>query len=271
MGIFSKILFLGLCLFTTSCTSLIYQPDKFLHAHPDQFNVKFEAFTIPSKDGTTLSAWRLFSKTPNPKNLLLYFHGNAQNLTSHFINAAWMTEHGYDVIIFDYRGYGLSLGEPKPKAVAEDGLAFMDYTYQEFKKGHFKKLIFYGQSLGGAIALKSLEDFSHREDVSLLVFDSTFLSPREVAREKTNRLFQYLISNDATANPQLLHLTMPVLSIHSTQDYVIAYKLGQNLFQKIPASTKKDFWSFDNKGHGDVFFVEEGKYRKQFIEFVNKL
>ena len=269
MGIFSKIILA--CLLLTSCTSLIYQPDKLMYAHPEQFKIKFEAFTIPSKDGTILSAWRLFSKTPNPKNILLYFHGNAQNLTSHFVNAAWMTEFGYDVIIFDYRGYGLSEGVPNPKSVAEDGLAFLDYTFNEYKKGNFQKFILYGQSLGGAIALKSLEDFTHRDELTLLILDSTFLSPREVAREKTNRVLQYLITNDYTAHPKLAHVTMPVLSIHSTADFVIAYKLGQDLYNKIPSTTKKVFWTFDNKGHGDVFFIEQGKFRQLFIDYVNKL
>ncbi|MBC7428921.1 MAG: alpha/beta fold hydrolase [Bacteriovorax sp.] len=269
MGIFSKIIFF--CLFLTSCTSLIYQPDKYMYAHPDQFKIKFEAFTILSRDGTKLSAWRLFSKNLNPKNILVYFHGNAQNLTSHFVNAGWLTENGYDVIIFDYRGYGVSEGEPNPKGVSEDGLAFLDYTYQEYKKGNFKKLIVYAQSLGGAVALKSLEDFSHRDEISLLVLDSTFLSPREVAREKTNRVLAMLFSNDYTADPKLAHLTMPVLSIHSTEDYVIAYKLGQDLHQKIPATTKKDLWTFNARGHGDVFFVENQKYRHLFLDYVNHL
>lgn len=269
MGIFSKIIFS--CLFLTSCTSLIYQPDNYLYAHPDQFKIKFEAFSIPSKDGTTLSAWRLLSKEKNPKNLVLYFHGNAQNLTSHFVNAAWMTEFGYDVIIFDYRGYGLSAGKPNPQGVAEDGLAFMDYAYNEYKKGNFKNYIIYGQSLGGAIALKSLEDFSHRDEVALLVLDSTFLSPREVAREKTNRVLALLISNDFTADPKLTHLTMPVLSIHSTADFVIAYKLGQDLYNKVPGTTKKEFWSFNARGHGDVFFVENLKYRTKFLKHVDQL
>ncbi|MBC7713381.1 MAG: alpha/beta fold hydrolase [Rhizobacter sp.] len=269
MGIFSKIIFLSL--FLTSCTSLIYQPDKYMYAHPDQFKIKFEAFTIPSKDGTKLSAWRLFSKTPNPKNIVLFFHGNAQNLTAHFVNLEWLTDFGYDVIIFDYRGYGVSEGEPNPKGVSEDGLAFLDYTYQEYKKGNFKKFVVYTQSLGGAVALRSLEDFSHRDEIALLVLDSTFLSPREVAREKTNRVLSKLISNDYTADPKLTHLTMPVLSIHSTEDFVIAYKLGQDLHHKIPASTKKDFWTFKQKGHGDVFFVEDKKYRQLFLDYVNHL
>lgn len=269
MGIFSKLIFL--CLFATSCTSLIYQPDKYLYAHPDQFKIKFDAFTVPSTDGTKLSAWRLHSKTPTPQNLVLFFHGNAQNLTSHFVNLEWLTDYGYEVIIFDYRGYGLSDGEPNPKGVSEDGLTFLDYTYQEYKKGHFKKLIIYTQSLGGAIALKSLEDFSHREEIALLVLDSTFLSPREVAREKTNFVLATVITNSHTANPKLQHISMPVLSIHSTEDFVINYKLGQDLYQKIPLGTKKDFWTFHNKGHGDVFFVEDKKYRGLFLDYVKKL
>jgi len=268
MGNFSKILFI--CFFLTGCNSLVYQPDKYMYAHPDRFNRKFEAFTFYSIDGTKLSAWKLFSKTKDPKNLLIYFHGNAQNLTSHFVNAVWMTEHGYDILIFDYRGYGVSGGEPNPKGVAEDGLAFLNNSYADFKKGGYNKFIVYTQSLGGAIALRSLEDFAHREEISLLVLDSTFLSPRAVAREKTNRLFQYLISNDYTANPELKHLTMPVLSIHSTEDFVIAYELGQDLYNKIQ-NPKKEFWTLDVRGHGDVFFVENLKYRAMFLKYIENL
>ncbi len=268
MGNFFKLLFF--CLILSGCTSLIYQPDKFLYAHPDQFKTKFDNFTFSSIDGTKLSAWKLISKTKNPKKLLIYFHGNAQNLTSHFVNTVWMTEYDYDILIFDYRGYGLSDGVPNPKSVAEDGLAFLNYSYTEFKKGGYEKFIIYTQSLGGAVALKSLEDFSHRNEISLLVLDSTFLSPRDVARDKTNRLMKYLVSDDYTANPELKHLTMPVLSIHATEDFVIAYFLGKDLFDSIP-NPKKEFWTLDVKGHGDVFFVENQKYREKFLKYVENL
>lgn len=268
MDNFSKIIFV--CLFLAGCTSLIYQPDKYLYTHPDHFKTKFDNFTFNSLDGTKLSGWKLYSKTKNPKNLLIYFHGNAQNLTSHFVNAVWMTDHSYDVLIFDYRGYGLSEGRPEPKGVSEDGLAFLNYSYEHYINGGYGRLIVYTQSLGGAIALRSLEDFKHKEDISLLVLDSTFLSPRDVAREKTNRLFKYLISNDFTAKPELSHLSMPVLSIHSTDDSVISYSLGEDLFNKI-RSPKKDFWTLSIKGHGNIFFIQNLKYREMFIRYINKL
>ena len=260
-----------LSLILSSCSSIIYQPDNYLYATPERFNVKFHAFTIASLDGTKLSAWRMFSKNPNPKNLVLYFHGNAQNLTSHFANSVWMMEHDYEAIIFDYRGYGISEGKPEPKGVSEDGLAFLNYTYDVFKKGGFKRLIIYGQSLGGAIALKSLEDFKHRDEISLLVLDSTFLSPREVAREKTFWPLSLIITNSYTADPKLAHLTMPVLSIHSTEDHVIAYELGQKLYERITTAPKKDFWTFNVRGHGDVFYVENKKYQQEFLKYVGAL
>ena len=241
-----------------------------MHVPPDQFNIKLDPITLTSIDGTKLSAWRIYSKKKNPKNLIVFFHGNAQNLTSHYVNAVWMAEHGYDILIFDYRGYGLSEGKPDPLGVSKDGLAFLNYSYNEFKKGGFKNFIVYAQSLGGAIALKSMEDFAHNDEVSLVVLDSTFLSPREVAREKTNRIFAYLISNDYTAKPELKFLTMPVLSIHSTEDFVIAYQLGQDLFNKVP-STKKEFWTLSVRGHGDVFYVEDLKYRTKFLNYVENL
>ncbi len=271
MGFFTKCLSLISLGFLSSCTSLIYHPDNYLHAHPDQFKVKFQAFTIPSSDGTTLSAWRLYSKNPKPKRLLLYFHGNAQNLTSHFVNTVWMTDFDTDIIIFDYRGYGRSGGSPEPVGVAQDGLAFLNYAHAEYVKGQFSQFVVYAQSLGGAVALKALEDFSHRQDIDLLVLDSTFRSPRDVARKKTFWPLSLIISNAATADEKLLHLTMPVLSIHSTLDYVVHYDLGARLYESISRSPKKEFWSFDDQGHGDVFFVQNKKFQKKFIEFLDNL
>lgn len=255
----------------SSCTSLVYQPDKYFHTHPDQFQTKFEVFNFKSLDGTKLSAWKLLSKKPPAKNLVVFFHGNAQNLTAHFVNLVWMMEHDYDVIIFDYRGYGLSEGKPEPKGVSEDGLAFLNYGYEQFKKLGYKRFIVYTQSLGGAVALKSLEDFKHLDDISLLVLDSTFLSPRLVARDKTNRVLQYLISNEFTADPRLSHLkNVPVLSIHSKEDPVVSYQLGLEVFNLVPGS-KKDMWSIETPGHGNVYYVEKLKYQTMFIDYVNQL
>lgn len=267
MDTFFKILFLFL-FFLVGCTSIIYQPDKYLHANPKSFGIEFSEFELSSLDGTKLIAWDLKSKTKNPENLILMFHGNAENMTSHFLNLAWLTEYKSDLIVFDYRGYGHSLGIPYPKGVAEDGLAFLNFTYEKFKKGGYKRFIVYTQSLGGAIALKSLESFKHKDEVTLLVLDSTFRDPQVVAKLKTNWLISRLISADNTADYKLLHITMPTLVIHSKTDPVIPYELGLDLFNQLKAD-KKYHWVLENKGHGDVFFIDKEKYRSLFLKLLN--
>jgi alpha-beta hydrolase superfamily lysophospholipase len=270
MGFIIKIIFFILLFFCSSCTSIIYQPDRYLHGDPHVFEIEFNEFFIPSFDGTKLLAWDLKSKTKNPENLVLFFHGNAENLSSHFYNLSWMTEKSTDVLIFDYRGYGLSEGSPNPKGVMEDGLKFLQTAYTKYKAGGYKKFVIYTQSLGGAIAMRALQEVDWRDEITLLVLDSTFRSPREVASFKTNGMLGFLISSEYTADPSLSRLSMPILFIHSKLDPVINIKFGEMLFQKVP-STKKDFWQLEQAGHGDVFFLDKGKYREEFINYLNKL
>jgi fermentation-respiration switch protein FrsA (DUF1100 family) len=257
-------------IFCSSCTSFIYWPDRYLHGDPHAFGIEFNEFFVPSFDGTRLLAWELKSKSKKPENLVLMFHGNAQNLSAHFYNLSWLTEKNTDVLLFDYRGYGLSQGSPDPKGVMEDGLKFLQIAYDKFKSGGYKKFIIYTQSLGGSVAMRALQEVDWRSEISLLVLDSTFRSARDVASFKTKGLFGFLVSSDFTADPNLVHLTMPVLVIHSKFDPVINIKFGEMLYNSIP-STKKDFWKLEGAGHGDVFFAEKGKYRDDFIKYLDNL
>jgi alpha-beta hydrolase superfamily lysophospholipase len=251
----------------TSCTSIIYQPDKYLHANPNNFGIKYDEFVVPSFDGTKLVAWTLKSKTENPENLVLMFHGNAENMTSHFLNLSWLTDYQTDVMVFDYRGYGLSDGKPYPRGVAEDGLKFLQLAYSQFESRHYKRFIIYAQSLGGAILLRSLEDFYFKDKITLLVLDSTFRDPQTVAKLKTNWPMSRLISAEATADKNLPAITMPTLVIHSKNDPVIPYVCGKELFELIPTKSKW-LWTLEDPGHGDVFFIQSGKYRKDFLDLL---
>lgn len=255
---------------SSGCTSLIYQPDRYLHADPHAYGIRFKEYYVRSFDGTRLLAWDMKSTTPNPENLVLMFHGNAQNLSSHAFNLTWMLEKNTDVLIFDYRGYGLSEGTPYPKGVLEDGLRFLQLAYDKYKEGGYKRFIVYAQSLGGSIAMRALEEVSWRNEISLLVLDSTFRSPQDVAREKTNGLFWWLISSEYTADEKLSHLTMPLLVIHAPKDPVINFQFGAELFMQAP-STKKSFWRIEDGQHGDVFFVKKGAYREQFLSHIKNL
>lgn len=269
-SIFNKLLSIAFLLFWTSCTSIIYQPDRYRHYDPAAIGINYNEFKVPSFDGTLLGAWDLKSKTPNPENLVLMFHGNAENLSSHAFNLVWMLEKKTDILIFDYRGYGLSEGTAYPKGVFEDGLKFLQVAYTKFKAGKYKRFIIYTQSLGGAIAMRALEEVPWRDEISLLVLDSTFRSPKDIANAKTHGLLGWLISSEYTSKKELTHLTMPLLVIHTPNDPVIPYRFGLEIYNNAP-SLKKTFWKIEEGDHGNVFFVKEGAYRNQFITLINEL
>jgi alpha-beta hydrolase superfamily lysophospholipase len=272
-SIFNKLGFLFLLMtmaFLASCTSFIYWPDRYLHADPKSYGINFDEYYIQSYDETKLLVWDMKSKTPDPENLVILFHGNAQNLSAHAFNLTWMLDHKSDLLVFDYRGYGKSSGTPSPKGVFEDSLKFLEVAHDKFKQGHYKRFIIYTQSLGGSVAMKALEEVSWRSEISLLVLDSTFRSPQDIAGDKTKGLFWWLVSSEYTARKDLAHLTMPLLVIHAPKDPVINFKFGEELFKQAP-STKKTFWRIEEGSHGDVFFVKKGDYRFQFLDYLKNL
>jgi alpha-beta hydrolase superfamily lysophospholipase len=250
----------------SSCTSLIYQPDRYLWGDPRSNGVEFKEYIVRSFDGTRLLFWDLLSKDKDPENLVLMFHGNAQNMSAHMFNLLWLSKYKTDVITFDYRGYGLSEGTPYPKGVTEDGLKALQVAYDKFKAGKYKRFIIYTQSLGGYIALRALEEVPWINEVNLLVLDSTFRDPQEVARSKVG-FMGYLVSSEYTAHANLLHITMPTLVIHAKNDPVVNYKFGKAIYEAIPSKSKQ-FWEIENGFHSDIFFVENGKYRNEFLKLL---
>lgn len=253
-------------LLLSSCTNLLYFPDKMLWGDPKVQNIEYKEYYKLSLDGTRLYFWDLESLDPNPENLVLMFHGNAQNLSAHVFNISWMTKFKTDILIFDYRGYGLSDGTPHPKGLATDGLAALNIAWEKFKTKKYKRFIVYTQSLGGDVALKALEDFENRSKINLLVLDSTFRNPQEVARNKVG-VIGLLMSGESVANEKLTHIIMPTLVIHNRFDPVVPFIFGKDLFERIPA-TKKYFWELNEGRHGDVFFIKNGEYRREFLNLL---
>ena len=141
VGIFDmkNLILIPLFLFS-SCSNLFYQPNKFLYSDPHQFKYQFTNVKIPSTDGVVLHAWHFknISKIKT-KGVVLFFHGNAQNISSHYYSIAWLSKHGYEVVVVDYRGYGLSTGKPNQKGVNQDALAALKYSHEYYKKNKLLK------------------------------------------------------------------------------------------------------------------------------------
>jgi len=260
----------------TSCSHVFYQPIKGALVNSERFGATPEEVWLTSKDGTKILAWAF--RAEKPKGTILHFHGNAENMSTHFLNLWWMVKEGYDLLVFDYRGYGFSEGEPNQAGVHLDALAAMEWGYQDHLKRQTKTFVIYGQSLGGQIAARAIVDFPRQEKVSLLVQDSTFPSYQGIAAKKLgSRWFlwpfyplAYLAVSDEYASEDVLHkIRVPVLGIHSTKDDVVEYELGRKGFDKI--NSKKTWWKVKGGGHTDVFHLPKSTYRQQFLDILSRL
>ncbi|MBF0206000.1 MAG: alpha/beta hydrolase [Oligoflexia bacterium] len=300
-----KILMIPLILFLqgmiTSCSSFFYYPSRAIIFDPQKLgfeykDIYFESpsaigeevshrIKIPLASKVTLHGW-LFPQKKNSeyKGLLVFFHGNAQNITSHFISLAWLVEHGYDVFIFDYRGYGASGGKPDQVGLYYDGIAALEYALKLTRQS--SPIVVYAQSLGGIVAMRSLVDFPQQEKISLVVLESTFSSYQEVAFDKLKSswitfllspLAFILISDKMASKPYLKQFNRPTLVIHGNADPVVPYKFGEEIYSLLGSNSGQNehkwWWPVEGGAHSDFFWINNSKERaesnrKRFVDFL---
>lgn len=224
-----------------------------------------------------LEGWYFKTKNKTPKGFIVHFHGNAQNVSTHFSYLWQATEVGYDYFVFDYRGFGKSQGAPTPKGVVMDGLKALEWSTEKMKERKITSLVMFCQSLGGAICMRSL---ASRPDLNpdALVIDSSFSSYRSVARTVAQSswilwLLQpvawLIVDNSEAPQEQLPTLRAKnFLVVHGDADQVVNYRHGKKIFNLLPEP--KEFWSIPSGTHTDFLFVDQWKYRIQFYAWLEK-
>lgn len=269
---------LWLLLFT-ACTSLFYHPDRVLYVKPENYKFVYREVVFPSRDETELVGWFFPSQTSEaPKGTIVHFHGNAQNMSSHFLGLSWVMDKGYNLFVFDYRGYGISDGSPDPEGVYLDSLAALDQGRELWESSGKGKFIVYGQSLGGAVSMRALKDYKHLNEVSLVVQDSTFMSYQDVAFHKLSHSLllpfsplAYLLISDKFETGEIVEsLERPTLVIVGQKDPVIDQKFGKEIFKTLPQG-RKWLWKIPKGQHIDVFHDPKAPYRKLFLDLLDSL
>ena len=125
----------------------IFLPTQLPEEYSYSFDNEFEEFFLTNPDGARLNA--LHFKTNKPKGVILYFHGNAGDLSRWGEIANRFLDFEYDVIVMDYRGYGKSTGKRSESSLFEDAQLFYEHTAKLFSKDD---IVVYGRSLGCSIA-----------------------------------------------------------------------------------------------------------------------
>lgn len=223
---------------------MFFYPDSERYAQPQSYGLQYEDVAITASDGTRLHGWWLPAKVP-ARGSVLHLHGNAANVSNHLPLVAWLPAQGFNVLMFDYRGFGRSEGQPTLDGVVDDGAAALRYL--RTRPGvDGSRLIVLGQSLGGATALRLLALDS--EGVRLAVIEASFASYRGIARDAARQsvVLAPLVSiaapllPGAQADPVagIGALQVPLLIVHGTADEVIPIKHSEQLVAAAPPGTR---------------------------------
>lgn len=239
---------LAIAVLLSGCTSAFFFPHRHMLASPADAGLVYEDVLFTSADGTQLHGWWLPSRSA-PRGTVLFLHGNAENISTHFANVFWLPEAAFNVFIFDYRGYGRSQGRAALPGLVADTEAALRYTVERLADPRHK-LILFGQSLGGALAIHVAANSPLKKRLAGVVVESAFSDYRDIAREKLASAWltwplqwplSWTVNNAFSPMKAIAQISpVPILIIHSRKDPIIPYWHGQRLYEK--ASPPKTLW-----------------------------
>lgn len=246
--------------------AMIYFPVRYPEGfwEPREFGLPVEDCFFTTEDGVTLHGWWVHQ--PGTRQVLLWCHGNAGNLTHRLENIVMLRDEvKVNVLIFDYRGYGRSEGRPDEPGLYRDARAAYEFLIST-KHVEPEQIILFGRSLGGAVAV----DLACRRPVAGLILESTFTSAKEMARRVIPLLPVHLVLGVRFDSVEKIgKLYIPVLIIHGTADEVVPYELGRKLFAA--ANDPKEFYAIEGADHNNTYVIGGAAYFAKIRQFINRL
>ena len=204
--------------------TLIFRPEVLSADFRFSFPQAFSEITLPV-DGANLNA--LHFKVAEPHGVVLFFHGNAGSLRRWGEVAESFTTRGYDLVVFDYRGYGKSSGKiASERQLYEDADRVYDYLRSQYAA---ERIVIYGRSLGTGIAAQ----LAVRHTPKLLILETPYFSLKDLTATFYPYLPGFLLKFPLRTDLALPQVKCPVYLFHGTRDAVVPYAASQRLMPLI--------------------------------------
>lgn len=230
---------------------LVYFPDRSLVADPGTIGLAFEEAVFESDDGISLHGWWI--PADEPRAILLFFHGNAGNISHRLESIALFHDLGLSTFIFDYRGYGRSGGGPTEEGLYRDARAAWAYL-TEIRGFDPESIVLFGRSLGAAAAI----ELATKVGAGALVIESAFTSIPEIGAKAYWWLPVKLLARIRfDSRRRVADLRCPLLVVHSPDDEIIPFEMGRRLFDAAPEP--KSFLEIRGS-HNDGFLTSGEAY-----------
>ena len=235
----------------------IFLPMRTLETNPKSVGLNYEDIFFKTEDGVLLNGWLI--KKSKAVSTLIFFHGNAGNISHRLEKVAFFERLGLNVFIIDYRGFGNSQGRPSEQGMYRDAQAAFDYLRSRSDIGD--KRIAYGESIGSAAAI----DLCLHRKIDGLIVDSAFTSAKDMARVVYPFIPSFLIFSRFDSIGKIKSIKIPKLFIHSVNDEIVPYRQGEKLFKE--ASSPKEFLKVAG-GHNSGFAESQEKIEERLKYFL---
>lgn len=256
-------------------TRLIFKPTAMFTQTPGDVSVSYEDVWIapqgsPAAESQGLHGWWL-PALPGPladlSLTVLYLHGNAQNIGANLGLAHRYQQMGFNVLLVDYRGYGLSAGPfPNEIRVYEDAIAAYRYL-TETRQIPPQQLWLFGHSLGGAIAI----ELASQQPAAGLIVQSSFSSMRQVV-DLTDQYdwlpVDWILTQRFDSLAKVSQLRLPIFYIHGLEDDTTAPDMSQQLYAMSPEP--KQLWLVPGASHNNVADTAGLEYFTKIETFVQQ-
>lgn len=239
-----------LYLFLMQGRMLFYPTGEFV-ASPDNEGLSYESVFLTTSDSVKLHGW--FIPAKSERGVVLFFHGNAGNISHRLDSLKIFNGLGLTTLIIDYRGYGRSEGSISEHGMYLDGEAAWNYL-TENKRIPSEKIIIFGRSLGAAVAAHT----AARKKPGGLILESAFTSVVDMGASLYPYIPVRLLSRyEYDIKKTLPAVSCPVLIIHSPFDELVDIENGLKLYEI--ARAPKEMLRIRG-GHNDGFLVSGKSY-----------
>ncbi|MAR91723.1 MAG: alpha/beta hydrolase [Pseudomonadales bacterium] len=268
---FYSILAVVIVLLMNGCSSYFFYPMKRLVRTPDQVGLNYRDIEVTTSDQVRIHGWLLPAE--QPRGIVFFLHGNAENISTHLASVYWLPEQGYEVLLMDYRGYGRSEGSPDFPEVYQD-VAAMYQWLQTYARERQLPVYILGQSLGGVISSYYFSQLPAEQRVfEGVVLDAVFAGHRDIARDVLRRSFitwplqfvvpPFLPAEYDPADHVADFSPTPLLFFHSPDDEIIPYDQGRSVYEQ---AKPPKYWVRSHGPHIATF--DDPAYRQLLLNFL---
>ncbi len=240
----------------------LFHPSSVVETTPAAHGLAYEAVRFGGDSGTLLHGWYI----PGPgDSIFIWFHGNGGNIQHRLEHVQLMRAHvGGSHLLFDYQGYGLSHGQPSIPGIVADGRAAIRLV-QEQGWSTGKRLVFFGESLGCAVAIALAMDRTIAVRPERVILEAPFYSLHAMGQVVLPPL-AFLVKDDLHSARLIPKLTVPLLIIHGTQDRIVPFQQGRALYDLAPQP--KQFYEIPGGEHVGLYRVAGQRYFQTLRDFV---